>query len=148
MRLGLPKANPPKLHHRQAVDLAHPLARGLDANGVAADLFLQAPIDPVAPALLRVDRRLQFGGADNCLVGGAREIIRLLQEIDEAAHLGGKLLGIAAQARNVLDRARDAAAIERPQLFAPNRGGDDPRIERGRLRRAVNRVVEIGGDLE
>src|SRR5208282_1717581 len=45
-------------HHRKPVDLADLFAVGLDADGLATDLLLQAAIDPVAPAELRIDRLL------------------------------------------------------------------------------------------
>src|SRR3954449_9068165 len=59
----------PEHGDREAVDLPDRLAIGFDADRPAADLFLQAAIDAVAAAELRVDGGLHLGLADHLFVG-------------------------------------------------------------------------------
>src|SRR5271169_28072 len=51
--------------HGKPVHLTDLSAIGLDMDCLAADLFLQATVDAVATAELRVDRRLHLGLADH-----------------------------------------------------------------------------------
>ena len=123
-------------------------AVGLDADRLAADLLLQAAIDAVAAADLRVDRRLHLGLADHRLAGIGGELVGFPQQIEKGAHARRQLVGIAGEPGRLLDDARDGRPVERPQLLAPGHRADQPGIEQRRLRRALDPVLEIGGDLE
>src|SRR5579862_7395054 len=68
--------------HRQPVDLAHRRAAGLDADRPARDLILHASVDAVAAADLRVERTLDFRGADYLLAGIGGELIGLLKQFE------------------------------------------------------------------
>src|SRR5947207_8656474 len=78
---GLAEGEGAQADHRQPVDLAHFLAVGFDADRLAADLFLEAPVDAVATAELRIDRRLNLGFADGPLAGVPGQLVRFAQEI-------------------------------------------------------------------
>ncbi len=85
---------------------------------------------------------------DHLLAGVGGELVGFPQQIEKGPHARRQLVGIAGEPCRLLDDARDAAAVERPQLLAPCHRADQPRIEQRRLRRALDPVLEIGGDLE
>ena len=76
-------------HHRKPVDLADHFAVGLDADGLAADLLLQSAINPVTAPELRIDRLLHLCCRDRGLAGTDRQMVGLLQKIDDFAQPGG-----------------------------------------------------------
>src|SRR5271157_1230272 len=81
----------------ESVDLTDLLTVGLDAYRLAADLFLQAPVDAIATAYLGIDRRLYLRLTDDILTGVRSELIGFLQQIDEAAHAGRQFVGVARE---------------------------------------------------
>src|SRR5437879_2415107 len=115
----LAKGEPAKADHRQPVDLADLLAVGLDADRLAADLLLEAPVDAVAAAELRVDRRLHLKFANDRLAGIAGELVGFVQQVVEGTHARRYFVGIAGEARRLLNHPPNAGAVERPQLLAP-----------------------------
>ena len=124
-------------------------AVGLDADRLAADLLLQAAIDAVAAADLRVDRRLHLGLADHLLAGIGGELVGFPQQIDKGRARSSSACRHSPASRAACSMTRaTAAAVERPQLLAPGHRADQPRIEQRRFRRALDPVLEIGGDLE
>src|SRR6516165_10487170 len=135
-------------HHRETIDLADLFAIGLDSDGLAADLFLQAAIDPIAAAELRINSVLHLCCRDGGLAAAGCQLIGLLQEIDDLAQPGGQPIGIAYEPCGPLDDPRHCTTVERQELFAAHHAGDEARIEQGRLRRALDTVVEIRSDLE
>ncbi len=82
------------------------------------------------------------------LAGIGGELVGFPQQVEKGAHAGRQLVGIAGEPGRLLDDARDAVAVERPQLLAPGHRADQPGVEQRRLRRALDPVLEIGGDLE
>src|SRR5260370_23094599 len=133
---------------REPVDLADLLAFGLDADRPAADLLLQAPVDAIAAADLRIDRRLYLRFADDVPAGVGGELVGFLQQIDKAAHAGRQFVGVARKPGSPLDYPRHRLAIERPEPLAPADGADQPRVEQRHFGRAVDAVVGVGGNLE
>ena len=124
------------------------LAIGLDPDGLAADLFLQAAIDSVTATELPVDRLLHLGRRHGTVAGAGGQLVGLLQKIDDFAQSGGQPVGIAGEPRRPLDDARHRAAVERTELLAAYHAGDEARVKQSRFRRALDAVIEIGGDLE
>jgi hypothetical protein len=64
--------------HRETVHLADDLAGGLDADSLAADLLLQAAIDPVAAAELGIDGALHLGRCDDVFASRSGQLVGLL----------------------------------------------------------------------
>src|SRR6516164_11725388 len=108
---GIAKAETAERHDRKPVDLADFVAVGLDADCLASDLFLQATVDPVTAAKLRIDRALHLRRRDDLLAGARGNLVGLLQQIDNLAQPGRKPVGIAGEARSPLDHPRDRAAV-------------------------------------
>jgi hypothetical protein len=125
-----------------------PAIADLDPDGLATDLLLQAAIDPITAPELRIDRVLHLGSRDPSLAGAGGQLVGLLQQIDDLAQPGGEPVRIADEPRGLLDGTRHRAAIERKELFTAHHPGDEARIEQGGFRRALDAVVEVGGDLE
>ena len=149
MRLGLPKARPPRLITESPLTWPTCFAVGFDADRLAADFFLQAPIDAVAAAELGIDRRLHFGRADHVLAGVDGKLVGLLQQIDDrraarpTAGRHRRPAGPPARSRGRRRRGRTARSFSRRATAAMK-----PGVEQGRFRRALDPVVEIGRDLE
>src|SRR6266545_7583432 len=83
---GLAERGGAEADHREPVDLADRLAVGFDADRLAADLFLEAPVDAVAAADLRVDRRLHVRLADDFLAAIDGKLVGLVQQVGKGAH--------------------------------------------------------------
>ena len=83
IRVGVPKGELAEADHRKPVHLTDLSAIGLDMDGLAADFFLQATIDAVAAAELRVDRRLHLGLADHVFAAVGGDLVGFLQQSDE-----------------------------------------------------------------
>src|SRR5260370_40873671 len=133
---------------RETVDLADLLAIGLDADRLAADFFLHAPVDAVAATYLRIDRRLHLRLADDLFAGISGKLVGFLQQIDKGPHTGRQFVGVAREPGSLLDHPGDGITIEGPELFPPADGANQARIEQRRFRRAFDPVVKIGRDLE
>src|SRR5215831_6760966 len=145
---GIAKAETAERYHRKPVDLADFFAVGLDADGLAADLLLQAAVDPITTTELRVDRALYFGRCNNLLAGARGNLVGLLQQIDNLAQPRRQPVGIPGKARSPLDHPRDRSAVQREEIVLTYHAGDKPRVKQRRFPRALDTVVEIGGDLE
>src|SRR6516162_11228609 len=80
---------------REPVHLTDLFAVGLDPDRPARDFLLQTPINPVAAAELRIDRALHLGRTNDLLAGVDRNLVSLLQQIDNPAQPGRQPLGVA-----------------------------------------------------
>src|SRR6266851_1513050 len=92
---GIAKRESAETDHRQAIDLPNPFTPGFEADRLAADLLLHAPVQTVAAVKLRVDRGVDLGGADLLLAGIGRELVGLLQQISDRTQAGRQALLIA-----------------------------------------------------
>src|ERR1700730_12228043 len=126
---GVAERETAERHDREAVDLADLFAVGLAPDGLAPNLLLHAAIDPVAAAELPVDRLLHLGGRDDSLTSADSQLVRLLQQIDNLAQLGGQPVGVAGDPRRLLDDARHRTTVEREELFAAHHSGNEAGIE-------------------
>src|SRR6516162_4288861 len=145
---GITESESAERDDRKPVHLADLFAVRLDTDRLARDFLLQAAIDTVAAAELGIDRPLHLGRSDDLFAGPNRNLVGLLQQIDDPAQAGRQPLGIAGKARRVLDRARDRAAIEWQQLLAAYHRGDETGVEQGRFRGPLDAVVKIGRNFE
>ena len=74
-------------------------------------------------------------------------IVRLVQQISDAAQVGGQFLSIAAHAATVLDNAGHGLAAEGIQLMFSGHGGDQLREPLLTGRGALQCLLEIRRDL-
>ena len=91
---------------------------GVDEDRLAQHVVAQARAHAVGAVDLRVDGLLDVRGAHQLRRFAPRPVVRLLQQVDDGAHLGGDALGVAREARGVLDDAADRGAVERQQALA------------------------------
>jgi hypothetical protein len=141
------KGGAPESRDKEPVNLADRSAFGLDAGRSFRNLVEEAPIDAVAAAEFSGDSRLDLGRADDLPFGVGRELVGFAQHIGDRTYLDRHLAAIASKARGVFDDASDAVAVEGPELFAPDKGGNKARIEQHRLLSAHHAVIEMAAIL-
>ncbi|MFO1427355.1 MAG: hypothetical protein U1F11_10370 [Steroidobacteraceae bacterium] len=134
--------------HREAVRLADRLARRRDAQRVVADRGEQLALHPIDAAPLGLDRVLHVRAADLRGAATERVVVRLAQQVAHGADLHRQALAVACQARGVLDRARRAVAIQRPQAGLARERREQLRGTGQRLGGAIDVLVEVRHDLD
>src|SRR6516162_10721868 len=92
---GITESESAERDDRKPVHLADLFAVRLDTDRLARDFLLQAAIDTVAAAELGIDRPLHLGRSDDLFAGPNRNLVGLLQQIDDPAQAGRQPLGIA-----------------------------------------------------
>ena len=140
-----------ELEHRQAVDLADPLAVGVDQQVSAQDRL----VHPLAQAVGAVDLRRRSPArrrraSTTSRAGLPRPVIGLAQQIGQAAHVGRQLLRVARPAaRAVLDHPRHGGRGRTAQALAPRHASRSAgRRARSFSALRVDLVLEVGRDLE
>ena len=142
------KGEPAKLEHRQAVDLPHLLAAGIDVQYPAQNGLVRALAQTVGTMDLCCDRLFHILPRHDLALALLRPVIGFAHQVGQALHVGGKLFRIFSATRAVLDDACHSAAIERQQLLPARQSGDQARIEQIVLIAARHLVLEIGRHLE
>ena len=148
MRLGRPKAKPPKREHRQAVDLADGGAGGVEKDGAAADHFLTALAQPVGAANLRIDGLAHLLGADHAAARLRGPMVGLAQDVADEPHPGAQFGAVAGQPRGLLDHACDARGVQGAEPVAAGEHRHQPGVFHVLPGAAVHVLFEIDRHFE
>ena len=110
---GLRKHELTQADDRQRIDLPHHLALRVNQQGAALNGFKQLAVQPVAAVHLGLNGLLHVYRRYRQAAGLARPVVGLLQQVGQAAHVGGQALGVASQAGAVLNNARHGGRVQR-----------------------------------
>ncbi len=118
---GAAERKVPELIDRQAVDLADLGALGVQEDRAFFDLVLHPFPIAVDPKNGCIDCFLHVFGLNQFAACLRCPIVRLFEEIDDAAHQQRHLLRVLGRAGTLLDDPTDRFAIKGVQILFPNK---------------------------